>query len=344
MKKLISTLLSVALLLSCCIFASANDFKDSQSLELNNTYSYTLHEDDYCEVWYKFTPTETGFYDFTMTFSSTPKDEDAWINIYENYDEDEGCDDSGYYNAKTKSCILTYELNANHTYYLTGICFDEEITTYFKVTKHIHRWKTEVYSPACIGYSGAYYKYCEGCDEETDDYTIPAIKTVSLSSAKYTYDGKVKTPSVKITDNKGKVLVKDTNYTLTYASSRKAVGKYSVKVKFKGYYYDSKTLYFTIVPKSTTLKSVSAKKKGFTVKWKKQATQTTGYQVQYSTDKKFKKGNKSVTVKGTKNTSKTISKLKGKKKYYVRVRTYKTVNKKNYYSSWSNVKSVTTKK
>ncbi|MCM1115236.1 MAG: secretory protein, partial [Clostridium sp.] len=72
--------------------------------------------------------------------------------------------------------------------------------------------------------------------------------------------------------------------------------------------------------------------------------QTTGYQIQYSTDKNFKKNNKTVTVSSNKTTSKTISKLSGKKKYYVRIRTYKTVSGTKYYSSWSSVKTVTTKK
>lgn len=87
-------------------------------------------------------------------------------------------------------------------------------------------------------------------------------------------------------------------------------------------------------------KVTSPKKAQLKVTWKKQATQTTGYQVQYSTDKNFKKGNKTVTVKG----AKTISKLTKGKKYYVRVRTYKTVNKTNFYSGWSKSSSVTVKK
>ncbi|MGN0527529.1 MAG: fibronectin type III domain-containing protein, partial [Eubacterium sp.] len=103
------------------------------------------------------------------------------------------------------------------------------------------------------------------------------------------------------------------------------------------------TLYFTIKPKATSISSVSAKSKGFTVKWKKQATQTTGYQIQYSTSSKFTSP-KTVTVSSYKTTSKTISKLKSKKKYYIRIRTYKTVSGTKYYSSWSSAKSVTTKK
>ncbi|MCM1285047.1 MAG: fibronectin type III domain-containing protein [Acetobacter sp.] len=83
-----------------------------------------------------------------------------------------------------------------------------------------------------------------------------------------------------------------------------------------------------------------------TVKWKK-VSGATGYQIQYSTSSKFKSA-KSVTVGNNKTTSKTIPKLKAKKKYYVRIRTYKTVkvNGKNtkIYPSWSKAKSVTTKK
>ena len=93
---------------------------------------------------------------------------------------------------------------------------------------------------------------------------------------------------------------------------------------------------------TTTITSVKAQSKAFTVKWKKKSG-ITGYQIQYSSDKKFKKNNKSVTVTKQKTTKATVKKLKSKKKYYVRVRTYKTVNGKKIYSSWSKVKSVKTK-
>ena len=98
-----------------------------------------------------------------------------------------------------------------------------------------------------------------------------------------------------------------------------------------------------INPKGTTLKKLTAGKKKLTVKWKKQAAQTTGYEIQYSTNKNFKSGNKTVTVKGAKKASKVIKGLKSKKKYYLRIRTYKTVNGKKYYSSWSKSKSVKVK-
>lgn len=95
-------------------------------------------------------------------------------------------------------------------------------------------------------------------------------------------------------------------------------------------------------PSATQITSIKAIDNGFKVKWKKKSC--TGYQVQYSTSKKFtSKTSKTLKVNKAKTTSKTVKKLKAKKKYYVRVRTYKTVKKKNYYSKWSANYSVTTK-
>lgn len=98
----------------------------------------------------------------------------------------------------------------------------------------------------------------------------------------------------------------------------------------------------TVKPKKTSIKKLSKGKKKFTVTWAK-VSGVKGYQIQYSSDKKFKKNNKSVTVTKQRTTKATVKKLKSKKKYYVRVRTYKTVNGKKIYSSWSKVKSVKTK-
>lgn len=99
------------------------------------------------------------------------------------------------------------------------------------------------------------------------------------------------------------------------------------------------------VPKATSIKGkIIAKKKAFLVKWKKQ-TGITGYQIQYSTNKKFKnKGSKIKTVKKPSTTKLTVKKLKSGKKYYVRIRTYKTVNGTSYYSEWSKAKKVKIKR
>ena len=94
--------------------------------------------------------------------------------------------------------------------------------------------------------------------------------------------------------------------------------------------------------KKPTIKKVTKGKKKVTVQWKK-VSGVSGYEIQVATDKKFKKNKKTVTIKKQKTTKTTVKKLKAKKKYFVRVRTYKTVNGKKVYSSWSKVKTVKTK-
>ena len=177
--------------------------------------------------------------------------------------------------------------------------------------------------------------------------TYYKVNTIKLNKTAYTYNGKVQKPSVTVKDSKGKTLKNGTDYTVTYPKGMKNVGKYTVKVTLKGNYSGSKSMTYNINPKGTSVSKVKAAKKGFKVTWKKQATQTTGYQVQYSTSSKFKKA-KTVTVSKNKSTSKSVGKLSAKKKYYVRVRTYKTVKiggkSVKLYSGWSKVKSVTTKK
>ena len=117
-------------------------------------------------------------------------------------------------------------------------------------------------------------------------------------------------------------------------------------VKLKGNYSGTVTKTFTIKPKATTLSKLTAGTKKLTATWKKLRTQTSGYQIQYSTSAKFTSA-KTVTVSKNTTTKKTISRLKSGKKYYVRIRTYKTVkvNGKStkIYSSWSKLMSVKVK-
>ena len=165
---------------------------------------------------------------------------------------------------------------------------------------------------------------------KTQTFSIGAKRT---GSGKITYSSSTK--YVKVSSS-GKVSI-----------SKNYVGKakITIKVAKSGIYKEtSKSIYVTVNPagvKLSSLKNSSGKK--MVVKWKRNS-QVTGYQIQYSTSKSFKSGNKTVTVKGNKTLSKTISKLTKGKKYYVRVRTYKTVSKTNYYSSWSSSKYVTIKK
>ena len=164
--------------------------------------------------------------------------------------------------------------------------------------------------------------------------------SVSLKTTSYTYNGKTRKPSVTVKDANGKTVSKSC-YTVTY-SNNKNVGTATAKVTFSGNYTGSVKKTFTIVPSGTKISKLTAKPKGFSVRWKKQTKQTTGYQIQYSLNKNFKSA-KTITVKGAKNTDQAVKKLKSKKKYFVRIRTYKAVKSKKYYSKWSKSKSVKTK-
>ena len=222
-----------------------------------------------------------------------------------------------------------------------------DLASWSNIAKIAHTTKQTV-TKATPTANGKIVNYCSVCKKTLSTTVIPNASSIKLKATSLTYNGKARTPKVIVKDRTGKTLVKNTDYTVSYAKGRKYVGKYAVKITFKGKYSGTKTLYFTIKPKATSISSLKAGSKKFTVKWKKQATQTTGYQVQVATNKKFKKNKKTVTIKKQKTTKTTVKKLKAKKKYYVRVRTYKTVkiNGKSIriYSGWSKAKTVTTKK
>ena len=212
-----------------------------------------------------------------------------------------------------------------------------------------HTSTKKTITKATISQDGKVVTKCTACNEITNTETIYKASTVKLSATSYTYNGKARKPTVTVKDSNGKKLKSGTDYTVSYASGRKNVGKYNVKIKFQGNYTGTKTLSFTIIPKQTSISKLTATKKGFEVKWKKQSSQTTGYQIQYSTKKNFKGSTtKNVTVNKNKTVTKSISKLSANKKYYVRIRTYKTlkVNGKStkIYSDWSKAKTVKTKK
>ena len=281
------------------------------------------------------------------------------------YGSDNVCDTCGYYKtvphthnltlvaAKAATCTeggkeAYYKCEGCGKFYedVLGTKEITDLTSWGNIAKIAHTTKQTV-TKATPTANGKIVNYCSVCKKTLSTTVIPKASSIKLKATSLTYNGKVRTPKVIVKDRTGKTLVKNTDYTVSYAKGRKYVGKYAVKITFKGKYSGTKTLYFTIKPKATSISSLKAGSKKFTVKWKKQATQTTGYQVQYSASSKFSKA-KTVTVGKNTTVSKKISKLSGKKKYYVRVRTYKTVkiNGKSIriYSGWSKAKTVTTKK
>ena len=209
-----------------------------------------------------------------------------------------------------------------------------------------HTWGKGIVSKKATCIAPGTLKYtCKECGK-TKTSTIYKASGVKLSTVAYAYNGKQKNPTVVVKDSRGKI-ISSTNYTIINPVGRKNVGKYTYTIKFKNQYTGTKKLTFKINPKGTSISSLTRGSKAFTVNWKKQsekmsASRITGYQIQYSTSKKFT-NRKTITVTGYSSTSKKITKLSAKKTYYVRIRTYKTVNGTKYYSGWSTAKSVKTK-
>ncbi len=253
--------------------------------------------------------------------------------------------------------IATFMSEPKEVTYICDVRIDEYVCSKIDVTLSLIRSDdivdgechklVKTLTCATLDKDGVIADYCSVCNKSYSPIVIPRVTNIKLSNTSYTYNGKVQKPTVVIKDVKGSLLRENKDYTLSYATGRKSVGKYTVKVNFKGNYRGSKTLYFTIIPNTTSISNVVAESKRFLVKWLKKTSQVDGYQLQYSTSSKFSKS-KTVSIGKNSTTATRITKLSAKKKYYVRVRTYKKVkvNGKNTYlfSSWSKTKNVTTKK
>ena len=239
------------------------------------------------------------------------------------YGSDNVCDTCGYYKtvphthnltlvaAKAATCTeggkeAYYKCEGCGKFYedVLGTKEITDLASWGNIAKIAHTTKQTV-TKATPTANGKIVNYCSVCKKTLSTTVIPKASSIKLKATSLTYNGKVRTPKVIVKDRTGKTLVKNTDYTVSYAKGRKYVGKYAVKITFKGKYSGTKTLYFTIKPKATSISSLKAGSKKFTVKWKKQATQTTGYQVQYSASSKFSKA-KTVTVGKNTTVSKKI--------------------------------------
>ena len=165
----------------------------------------------------------------------------------------------------------------------------------------------------------------------------PVSRKLTVKVKNVTYNGKAQKPAVTVYAGKKKLSSK--YYAVSYKKN-KNVGYGTVVVKGKGRYGKySGTAAFKINLKKTKLSSAkSTKRKTFTTTWKKTGGNS-GWQVQYSLNKKFRSGVRTVNLKAN-NTKLTVRKLRSRKNYYVRIRSYKKVGKQTWYSDWSNVKRV----
>ena len=172
---------------------------------------------------------------------------------------------------------------------------------------------------------------------ETAKPVKPVSRKLTVKVKNVTYNGKAQKPAITVYAGKKKLSSK--YYTVSYKNN-KNVGYGTVVVKGKGSYGKySGTAAFKINLKKTKLSSAkSTKRKTFTIIWKKTGGNS-GWQVQYSTNKKFRSGVRTVNLK-SRNTRLAVRNLKNRKKYYVRVRSYKKVGRQTWYSGWSNVKCI----
>lgn len=185
---------------------------------------------------------------------------------------------------------------------------------------------------------GSISKICKNCYYEAERINIPPASNIKLSKTEYVYTGRnVALPTVKVKDSTGKKLVKGVDYTVTYEKDHKSIGKHKVTVKGKGNYKYTKNVYYTIIPKTTSIKSVSRVKDSIKlklrVKYKKGMTGISGYEI-----KCYYAGGKAcgqkAAVSGRSNTTAIVNGYGGCYNYVI-IRSYKTVNGKKYYSKWS---------
>ena len=194
-------------------------------------------------------------------------------------------------------------------------------------------------SPATISSDGYVKKTCEYCGKSHISEKIVKIQNISLSAKSYVFNGKNKKPNVTIKDAKGKLLKYGRDFKLIYDKNCKSIGTHKVKVIFTGNRYrGTKILKYVIKPAAVSLKKITVKKKSFSLSWRKNKN-ISGYEVQYGTDKNFKKSSKKSVSKNKTNV--TVKNLKSGRKYYIRIRGYKSVSGKKVYSSWSKTQIIT---
>ncbi len=228
--------------------------------------------------------------------------------------------------------------------YTCSLCGETKTET---IAKTGHTYKNVV-TKATLSKNGKIENKCTVCGKISKTTTINYAKTIKLNRNVITTNGTVQRPTVTVTDSKGKALTYKKDFVVEYSNfNSKNVGRYTVTVKLIGNYSGTKTFPYYINPKPTEFvpsnkggfKAIS---RGFTIKWNKQSSQTTGYQIQYATKRDFSNA-ATITIANPNTTSYTSKGRAGNTRYYVRVRTYKKIGNGTFYSNWnSGVKSVVT--
>lgn len=277
------------------------------------------------------------------------------------------CDSQGLYvykcadcDAKTTKVIasLGHDWNTEPTVDIVATCQSEGKSSIHckrcdktkdekTIPKTAHNFANEkVIKQATLSQDGTKSLTCKNCGF-VQNKAIPKIATAKLSATSYTYDGKAKKPTITVADSNGTKLAENISYTVTGSKQGTKVNEYTVTLTFKGSYSGTKDLTYKIVPKGNAITSLtSTAKNQITVKWSKQATETTGYVLYYAT-KEDLSDRKYVVIKNTSTLSQTVTGLTSNKKYYVAVRTIKDITSNGkttrIYSTVSPRKTITVK-
>ncbi len=357
MKKILSILLSFVMALSVCSVAFVSN---AQTIAQPLQYDYTLEKvamQRACELVYLYEHQRPNGASVFTTYSdfgyaSNGKGENIAQFIYQGYNKVDNAaevhkawreDDEYYAGQGHRRAMLDPRYTAvgiAHIYYFDG-------------TRYVHFWAEE------FGTTVSNTNYTAPNDSDASVSLMADNSVVVSNLTPNVTSSSVKTSvNVKFEQTNARTVLgmindfrasndawywNSDNVTKTYVNGYQEPTKTVINsVTSKGNSSPStSTLQSASKPKKPTIKSLKKGKKSFVLQWKK-IKDVKGYQVQYSTSKKFKKAKK-VNIKKSSTTKLTVKKLKKKKKYYVRIRSYKVVNGKKVYSSWSKTKTVKTK-
>ena len=313
-----------------------NDYSKATPISMNATYYGSLQNSNDAD-WYKVDIPAAGSYELTFAHDYIQSDSTYWQAIV--YDDLFIKKGEFEYRGNKLTTTNKFEASGRGTYHIKIYYSWSNIPYSIKLTSHTHSYVTQATS-ATLYRDGEYTQKCS-CGAIGGTGIIYHPSKIALSATTFIYNGHTQVPNVTVYDSKSNVIGPE-NYKVSYGRDGKSIGKHQLVISFQGKYSGSVTKTYTIKPRGTSIKKLTKLSKGFTVKWSK-VSSATGYQIQYSTNKKFKKSSLSTIRKRTATSSKVRS-LRGKKKYYVRIRTYKKVGGTTYYSAWSSAKAVTTKR
>lgn len=350
MKKISSILVAVLFalvsLLSFSSNAMANTMKTAIGISLGQTVNEKVDSSSSQTkyLWLKFDCLSSNYYDFTVSGVELPLS-DVFLTVY---DSENNVINSNVNTENEYSFVSTTYLEAGKPYYFRLECLKGTYSFSASLNIHNHCY-TNFFVKAVADddkenrLNGFSKLLCNSCSNEYIVQNIYAPSTVKLSSTKIAFNPYGSYPSVTVYDSVGN-LISPSEYVVTYDDNFKT-GKAWVYVNFVGNNYKGElTSSFMIIPAKPTPTSLKSKKsKQITYSWKKDSN-ASGYQIQYSTSSSFsKKKTKSYIISKNSTKSKTFSSLKKKKKYYVRMRCYKTIDGKRQFSSWSKKMKVKTK-